>query len=221
MKRYPLLSENTVVENAVLADGDFPTHPLALGLLSRARHLVCCDHAGEVALQKGLDPEGIVGDGDSVSPEQLKLYGNRYFRETEQDDNDLTKSTRWLLRKGLAQAEGPVFYFGATGKREDHTLGNISLMAHYFHRFAIHPVLVTNYGWFVVGQGRAVLDTFPGQQVSLFNISCRDHFTGTHLKWDPFLFTQGWQGTLNEALADHVEVDGDGDWLIFRTFEAK
>jgi thiamine pyrophosphokinase len=221
MNRYPLLTSDTVVEHAVLADGDFPTHPVALRLLRQARHLVCCDHAGEAALAHGLDPEAIVGDGDSILPEQLRRFGSRYHRIVEQDDNDLTKATRYLLAHSKDADRPTVFFFGATGKREDHTLGNISLMEYYRSTLGICPVMVTNYGWFVAGCGPAVFNTFQRQQVSLFNLSCRRHFAATGLKWQPFLFTQWWQGTLNEALGQTVEVDADGDWLIFRTFEPK
>jgi thiamine pyrophosphokinase len=41
------------------------------------------------------------------------------------------------------------------------------------------------------------------------------------LHWPASPFTSWWQGTLNESLADRFTLDGDGAYLVFRTFDAK
>ena len=72
-------------------------------------------------------PDAIVGDGDSL-PEALKQqYAHLLHLEDEQDYNDMTKATRFCMQRGARK----IAYIGATGKREDHTLGNISLLAYY------------------------------------------------------------------------------------------
>jgi len=55
---------------------------------------------------------------------------------------------------------------GATGKREDHTLGNISLLADYMKTAKV--VMVTDYGIFTPMQGITEFTSHKGQQVSLF-----------------------------------------------------
>lgn len=215
---FPLLTEDTVFPYVVLADGDFPSHPLPLSLLSRASHLVCCDRAGQQAVGHGFPPMAIVGDGDSLPVSFRRRYASIFHHEAEQDDNDMTKATRYLLRQG---ASGTVCYLGATGKREDHTLANIALMEEYRQRFGIAPVMVTDHGWFVLARGRSVFASFARQQVSVFNLSCRERLSSVGLKWGTRPFTAFWQGTLNEALSDTFVLDGDGVCLVFRTFEAK
>ena len=52
-------------ETIILADGDFPSHPLALEWLRQCPYVVCCDGAANTYIRSGRMPEAIVGDGDS------------------------------------------------------------------------------------------------------------------------------------------------------------
>ena len=153
----------------------------------------------------------------AVELREAQAAGKRILFEAqlgnEQDDNDLTKATRYCLEQGWHK----IAYVGATGKREDHTLGNISLMVRYFLEMGVEPVLVTDYGWFVVAQGDTVFESFPGQQVSIFNVNCR-HLVSEGLKWQAYPFRQFWQGTLNEALSTDFSLHADGCYLVYRTF---
>jgi thiamine pyrophosphokinase len=150
-----------------------------------------------------------VGDGDSV-PENLR---SRLIQIDEQYDNDLTKATRYCLARGMRR----IVYLGATGLREDHTLGNIALLVRYVTELGVDALMATDNGWFVVRQGTAVFDAVPGQQVSIFNFGCRQ-LRSTGLKWETYPFSQFWQGTLNEALADTFRIDADGPYLVYRTY---
>lgn len=200
----------------ILANGDFPTAEIPLRLLRGAPFLCCCDGAAEAALARGFQPDAIVGDGDSLSSTLKSRHASIIHTESEQDDNDLTKATRFCKAKGFRR----IAYLGVTGKREDHTLGNLSLMAHYALQFGIKPEIYTDHGWFVAAKGDTELSTFPGQQVSLFNITCK-HVEGEGLKWPPYPYRELWQGTLNEALGTSIFLHTDGLMMVFRTYLAK
>lgn len=81
----------------ILADGDYPTHPLPLKVLEEARFLVCCDKAGMEYIERtGKTPDAIVGDGDSL-PEAFKhRYADIWHKVDEQDYNDLSKAARYM-----------------------------------------------------------------------------------------------------------------------------
>ena len=111
-----------------------------------------------------------------------------------------------------------IVYLGTTGLREDHTLGNISLMARYVQDFGIEPLLATDHGWFVVARGETVFDSFPGQQVSIFNLGCST-LDSEGLRWQAYPYRQLWQGTLNEAVNDTFTLRGDGKYMVFRTYK--
>ena len=194
----------------VLANGDFPVHAVPLSLLENAAHIVACDGAiAHLAAHEYQADIIAIGDGDSV-PEGLR---DRLIQVDEQEDNDLTKATRYCLKQGWRR----IAYVGATGQREDHTIGNISLIVHYFLEMGVEPLLVTDYGWFVVAKGDSEFESFPGQQVSIFNVNC-ERLISEGLKWQSYPYRQFWQGTLNEALDTVFRFHADGCYLVYRTF---
>lgn len=200
----------------ILADGDYPTHPLALRLLDEATYVCCCDGAGKAFIEKGRMPDAIVGDGDSLTEEFKEKYQAILHLESEQDDNDLTKATRFCISKGFRD----ILYLGTTGKREDHTLANLSLMVRYLEEFDICPTLMTDHGYFTAVIGSHSFDSFEKQQVSIFNFTCTV-LSGIGLRWEPYPYRTWWQGTLNEALGDSFKIEADGAYLVFRTFDTK
>jgi thiamine pyrophosphokinase len=214
MIEYPLITAETPFDGVILANGDYPTHAVPTKILEGAKTLACCDGAAVAALDHGLMPTYVIGDGDSLPTAYRERLADRLHVIAEQDYNDLTKATRFLQTHQV----GPcIAYVGATGKREDHTLGNISLMQYYRYKFGVTPTLITDYGYFVVASGTARFQSRPGQQVSLFNINCGS-LSSRGLRWEAYPFEMPWQGTLNEAVGDEFEIIADRDYLVYRTF---
>lgn len=200
----------------ILANGDYPSHNIPLALLDRHSYLCCCDRAGMTAVRHGIMPDAIVGDGDSLSPAFQQEYAGIFHHIEEQDDNDLTKATRFMRSQGFRK----IVYLGATGLREDHTLANVSLMAYYHQELGIEPVMITDYGYFTVNEGCKTFESFPHQQISIFNINCK-RLQSRGLHWPASPFNQLWQGTLNEAESNCFVLDGDGTFMVYQTFDAK
>ena len=208
MKKYPLINKIGSFDAVILAHGDFPQEEIPLELLRRAPFVCACDGAVNHYPQADV----IVGDGDSV-PEDLR---NRLIQIDEQEDNDLTKATRYCLSKGMRR----IIYLGATGQREDHTLGNISLIVRYALELDVEPLLATDYGWFVVAEEESEFASFKGQQVSIFNMGCTT-LASEELRWQAYPYRQLWQGTLNEATGSSFVLKGNGPYLVYRTYQAK
>ncbi|MBR1668359.1 MAG: thiamine diphosphokinase [Bacteroidaceae bacterium] len=190
----------------VLANGDYPTHPIPLSILEHAPYLVCCD--GAAIAQADI----IIGDGDSV-PEQFR---DRLLQIEEQEDNDLTKATRYCVQMGWHR----IAYLGCTGKREDHTLGNISLLMRYHRDFGIDGIMYTDHGFFTPCHGIQTFRSFPRQQVSIFNLTAMV-LTSEGLRWQAYPYQEWWQGTLNESLANTFTIHSDGDYILYQTYAAK
>lgn len=219
---------NKEFDAVILADGDYPTHPIPLSVLASSAPLVCCDGAAMKALENGLSPMAVVGDGDSLPRDMRERLGDKLHIVNEQDYNDLTKATRFAvakMSKAISPAGGQgsilsIAYIGATGRREDHTLANIFLMPFFLEELGINPTIITDNGYFSVARGTETFSTFPRQQVSIFNISC-SRISGSGLKWQTYAYNALWQGTLNEATGSAVTIDADGTYIIFRTFDRK
>ena len=192
----------------IVANGLFPSHAVPLDILKGARHIVCCDGA----IHHVPSAEVIIGDGDSVPDE----YRNRLICIEEQDDNDLTKATRYCLSQGWQK----IAYLGATGLREDHTLGNISLLMRYYREMNVKGMMFTDYGFFTPAYGNRTFSTMKGQQVSIYNFGCHQ-LSSEGLRWDCYNFDQWWQGTLNEALTDTFSISADSYYLVYQTYKPK
>lgn len=220
---YELITPESHFDGVIFADGDCPTHPIPLGILRSGRPVIACDNAGAQLITKwNMLPDAIVGDGDSL-PQQFKdRYKDIIHYVAEQDYNDLTKATRFFLEhyRGPSTKHPRICYIGCTGKREDHTLGNISLPTFYRQEFGVAGVLPTDFGWFVYCHGACEFESIPNQQVSIFNLNC-SALTSQGLQWPIYPFAQWWQGTVNNALGNAFSINGNGDYIVYRTYEAK
>ncbi len=202
-------------ETIILADGAFPRHEIPLGYLSRAKQIVCCDGSVKNLLAAGYTPFAIVGDMDSLSEEITEKYKDRLFRDDDQETNDLTKSVLWCSREGYDD----LVIVGATGKREDHTIGNISLLADYAKVAKV--MMVTDAGILLPFHKCTPIETFAGQQVSIFSFDNRMEITSKGLKY-PLVkkkLTRWWEATLNEAVGNRIELDfAGGPVVVFLKF---
>ena len=196
----------------IIANGAFPTHAVPLNILHHAAHLIACDGAIAPLLLEGLGEAVIIGDGDSVPAE----YRDRLIQIDEQEDNDLTKATRYCMAQGWHK----IAYLGCTGKREDHTLGNISLLMRYYREMNVDGTMFTDHGFFTPAYGNRTFSTMKGQQVSIYNFGCRQ-LSSKGLRWNCYDFDQWWQGTLNEALTDIFSISADSYYLVYQTYKPK
>lgn len=132
------------MEAVILANGEYPIARQPLQVLKEATYVVCCDGGANEYIAQGHVPHLIIGDGDSLSEENRLRYAHLLHRVSEQETNDQTKAVKHLLAEGKRR----IAIVGATGKREDHTLGNISLLMEY-RRMGVEVRMYTNYGVFI------------------------------------------------------------------------
>lgn len=197
------------IEALVLANGEYPTHPLPLKILADAPYVVCCDGGANEYIRRGHIPDAIVGDGDSLSEENRLRYSSLLHTFPEdQETNDQTKAVNFLL----AQGKRHIAILGATGKREDHTIGNISLLIEYL-RDGAEVRTYTDYGIFIPCRDTHTFPCRPGQQVSIINFTARG-LHGKGLVYPLSDFTNWWQGTLNCCTGTAFTIEAEGEYLI-------
>jgi len=199
----------------ILADGNFPVHKIPLGYLKSAEHLICCDGSAESLVKAGMEPEAITGDLDSLTTDLKRRFSDRLFQDNDQDTNDLTKAVKWCLGKGYKE----IVILGATGKREDHTIGNISLLAEYCKEIKV--LMVTDTGTITPLTENTKILSFEGQQVSIFSINPESEITSTGLKYElrNLKLKNWWRATLNEATGGSFEIRfEEGPVLVYQKF---
>jgi thiamine pyrophosphokinase len=194
----------------ILAHGSFPTHEIPLGYLRNADHIICCDGSAENLVKADLEPEAIVGDLDSINPEIEERFKDRLYQDREQESNDLTKAVRWCIDKKYEE----IIILGATGKREDHTIANISLLGEYCR--VIKVMMVTDTGTIIPLLTNSNVECFSGQQISIFSIDPETEITSEGLKFklDGLKLHNWWRASLNETTAESFALSFIGGPLI-------
>ena len=201
----------------ILAAGDFPrTGGAAWKLLAGAKRVVACDSAADAYRRRFRKwPTVIIGDMDSVGGGPRRSGTDRrpsaggavrpgphasqspvFIRIPDQDTNDLEKAMTYCAQQGWRK---PVVV-GATGKREDHSLGNV------FRALDYGCEIVTDRGHFIPVCGKATLKVSKGAAVSIFAPDVKTRMTSKGLEWplDEVRFRNLYCATLNRATASRV-----------------
>ena len=115
-----------IIGGGIFPRGEFPRY-----LISSADVVICCDNAVVTYLRHfpGRLPDMVIGDMDSIPAAFLRNYKGPWKRVEDQQTNDQTKAFNYLIDNwcGLSR----ITFIGAVGKRADHTIANLSLLADY------------------------------------------------------------------------------------------
>ena len=183
----------------ILAAGDFPRKGgVAWKLLAAATRVVACDSAADAYRRRFRKwPDVIIGDLDSIPPHfLLSPFSFLLVRDADQNTNDLEKAMAYCAKQGWRDP----MIVGATGKREDHSLGNV------FRALAYNCTIVTDLGRFVPVRDKATFTVAKGAAVSVFAPDPKTRMTSKGLAWplDDVKFKNLYCATLNRATATRV-----------------
>lgn len=207
-----MISYDFTPEAVVVGGGDFPSHKMPLKILHDSQKVVCCDGAADEYIAHRLTPWRIVGDGDSLSDEAKSKYADIIRINPNQETNDQTKAIEYLASKGIKE----IAIVAATGRREDHTLGNISLLIEYL-RMGLNVRIYTDYGMMVVCTGNQSFHCPKGTAVSIFGFGT-EGMTSEGLAYPIRDFTSWWQGTLNKTTSDQFSIHCQGEYIVFLNY---
>lgn len=173
--------------------------------LTIAPLLVAADGGGDRALSLGLDPQAVIGDMDSLSPEARTALGPKIHCIAEQDSTDFGKCLRMVRAR---------FYLGVgfTGLRLDHTLAALT-------EIAAHPdkriILVGETDIVFRAPPRLEIDLPLGERFSIMPFGpLRARSEGLRWPLDGLEFAPNARiGTSNEVTGP-VRLDPDGPALV-------
>lgn len=202
----------------IIGDGKFPKSEYPRYLIRTADFIICCDGALKKFLKNAKAifgeerlPDLVIGDMDSLSLPLRQKYADIIIKIDEQEHNDQTKAFTWAI--GNIENISSICILGATGDREDHTIGNVSLLMEYARRFnldekGISVEMISDHATIF-----AVTDTFEmncgiGRRVSIFSPDNSLKIKSEGLEWpvDDVVFDNWWKATLNRAVTDTVKL---------------
>ena len=200
----------------ILANGDYPTHPIPIQKINEACSIICCDGAVKQLINDGVEPDAIIGDLDSIDGTHKSKYNSKIIHLPSQNENDLLKAIRWTEGENIKKAA----ILGATGKREDHSIANIFILLQF--PTSMKCTLITDHGIFSIAEGTSELQSFKGQQVSLFSVDPEIEITSTNLKYNLMStkFTDLYSWSLNESISDAFTLSiSHGKILTYQVFQ--
>jgi len=111
---------------SIFCNGDYVHNDEVQKLLEGADCIIAADGGLKHLNSLNISPTAIIGDMDSTNPEMLINQTAEIIKfPAKKSQTDTELAVEYLQSKGYKK----IFLIGATGKRLDHELGNISLMA--------------------------------------------------------------------------------------------
>ena len=202
----------------IVGNGQSPKKEYPLYLLESADYVVCCDGALDTYLRhfSGRNlrrPDVVVGDMDSLSKKTAERFRDIAVKIDEQETNDQSKAFHYILEH--FPDVDTVHILGATGKREDHTIGNLSLLMEYAREMrrqdcgrTVSVDIVSDWSTAFAITDSCTLDVGEGRSVSIICPDNSLNIKSEGLVWptDNVVFDNLWQATLNRASADRISL---------------
>lgn len=201
-----------------MGNGQFPKKEYPLYLLESADYVVCCDGALDTYLRhfSGRNlrrPDVVVGDMDSLSKKTAERFRDIAVKIDEQETNDQSKAFHYILEH--FPDVDTIHILGATGKREDHTIGNLSLLMEYAREMrrqdcgrTVSVDIVSDWSTAFAITDSCTLDVGEGRSVSIICPDNSLNIKSEGLIWPTgnVVFDNLWQATLNRASADRISL---------------
>ncbi len=197
----------------ILCDGTPPRPEQLKQALKHSSLFIAADGGAFIAEQMGVKPDVIIGDLDSYQPTGSEAAD--VIHNPDQNTNDLEKALSYAYK-----LEGEkVIVFGATGKRLDHTLKNLSVLKQFQGQFE-SIIYKDKYSDLFLIPNHFSTELPLHTTVSLFPLSGRvEEITTQGLKYPLVKGTleNGVQdGSSNLTIEERIEITyKKGDLLIF------
>ena len=202
----------------IVGNGQFPKKEYPLYLLESADYVICCDGALDTYLRhfRGRNlrrPDVVIGDMDSLSKKTAERFRDNAGKIDEQETNDQSKAFHYILEH--FPDVDTIHILGATGKREDHTIGNLSLLMEYAREMrrqdcgrTVSVDIVSDWSTAFAITDSCTLDVGEGRSVSIICPDNSLNIKSEGLVWptDNVVFDNLWQTTLNRASADRISL---------------
>lgn len=186
--------------------------PKEIPNLAQFSKIYCTDGAYNYLISKGIRPDVVSGDFDSIGPQEVDA-GIKVIETPNQDFTDFEKALQILV----AEKVDEVFVYGSSGMEHDHFLGNLSTALKYKNQLSL--VFFDDYSYYFFAEKETFLDGYQGRIISLYPYPMAKGVQTKGLKYtlnQEDLSIDGRIGIRNKAISDEVEIKfNEGNLLLF------
>ena len=194
----------------VLANGSFPSHPIAKKYLNKSGTIICTDGAADKLIGSGRNPDIIIGDFDSTSIKGKDRTG-KWIETQDQNKTDLEKTFEWCIMNNIKK----IVLLGSSGKREDHTIGNLFTIAKYHDE--IKCEMITNHAKIICVSGENYIFADTNQNISIIATEPIERITldGLQYNMKNESLLPSTRAISNKAISDKFYLESTGKVLVF------
>mgnify|MGYP003321808474 FL=1 len=196
----------------IIANGQFPVHPFPLDILHNSQRIICTDGSANSLIDKGINPNVIIGDMDSLLIDN-KTFTGKLIKDSNQENTDLEKAFEWCIKNKIST----INVLGASQKREDHSFGNLYLLSKYCD--LLNLTYITDYFSITCHEGKRIFSSFKNQIVSILPVKHIQHISTENLKYNlsheelPISS----RSISNLSLSDNFKINSSGKIWVFRS----
>ena len=194
----------------VIANGSFPSHPIAKNYLNKSGTIICTDGAADKLIDSGKNPDNIIGDFDSTSIKGKNRKG-KWIKTPDQNKTDLEKTFEWCIMNNIKK----IVLLGSSGKREDHTIGNLFTLAKYHDE--IQCEIITNHAKIICVSGENYIFADTNQNISIIAAELIESITLDRLQYNMKneSLSPSARAISNKAISDKFYLESTGKVLVF------
>ena len=194
----------------VIANGSFPYHPIPTNYLNDSKTIICTDGATDKLIDYGKTPDIVIGDFDSTKLKNSDK-AKKWIEAPDQNKTDLEKTFEWCINNYIKK----IVLLGATGDREDHTIGNLFTLAKYHEKISCE--VITDYSKIICVSGKNYISTIINQDVSIIATEPIKSITIDGLQYGirNKKIMPSTQAISNKAIRDQFYIETTGKVLVF------
>lgn len=180
--------------------------------LTQFEVVFCTDGAYRYLQEKGINPDVVSGDFDSLSADEI-MSGIEVVETPDQNFTDFEKALQIIQKRNFNE----VYIYGSSGMEHDHFLGNLSTGLKFKDK--LNLVFFDDFSYYFFSEKETVLEDYKGRIVSLYPFPIAKKIKTRGLLYslnNEDLDLSKRIGIRNEAVEDIVSIKyEEGELLIF------
>lgn len=164
----------------ILANGNPPKKDVFTYLKDKDYSTIICADGGANYIRKlSITPDYIIGDLDSITPENLNFYSDKSIikKINRQNDTDVEKCLKFAIQKKYIEC----ILLGVTGNRLDHSFCNLGIAIKFSDKINIK--IISENSYLTVHSGATAINTHPGEVFSIYGFDDTTLITSHGLKY--------------------------------------